>query len=107
MNDLMTKSFLSYVELKKQAQKDLEADFDIERGQLNPKDEENLTQFFQEVDAIKDEMEEITNLFDKLNEYDCVLQYSRSGRIAVTRSKEEATSDYLHEREQEGNGNIK
>ena len=51
--------------------------------------------------------EEITNLFDKLNEYDCVLQYSRSGRIAVTRSKEEATSDYLHEREQEGNGNIK
>jgi acetolactate synthase-1/3 small subunit len=45
--------------------------------------------------------EDITNLFDKLNEYDCILQYSRSGRIAVTRSKEEAISDYLHEREKE------
>ncbi|PON59053.1 Syntaxin [Parasponia andersonii] len=31
MNDLMTKSFLSFVELKKQARKDLEADVDIRR----------------------------------------------------------------------------
>ncbi|KAJ4714355.1 putative Syntaxin [Melia azedarach] len=68
MNDLMTKSFLSYVELKKQAQKDLEADLDIERGQLNPNDEENLSQFFQEVSAIKDEMEGIAHLlFDLQN----------------------------------------
>ncbi|KAK2657172.1 hypothetical protein Ddye_010224 [Dipteronia dyeriana] len=68
MNDLMTKSFLSYVELKKQAQKDIEADHDIERGQLSPKDEQNLSQFFQEVSVIKVEMEEITNLlFDLQN----------------------------------------
>ncbi|XP_031255124.1 syntaxin-112 [Pistacia vera] len=62
MNDLMTKSFLNYVELKKQAQMDFEAEVDIERGQLNPEDEENLSQFSREVDAIKDVMEEITNL---------------------------------------------
>ncbi|MED6145909.1 hypothetical protein PIB30_029507 [Stylosanthes scabra] len=73
MNDLMTKSFLSYVELKKQVMKDLEIERDIEAGQLNPTQQQdpNLTQFFQEVDAIKVEMEEITNLlFDlqQLNE---------------------------------------
>ena len=67
MNDLMTKSFLSYVELKKQAQKDLEANLDIETGQiLNPRDEENLSQFYQEVAEIKSEMEEITNLLSDL-----------------------------------------
>ncbi|KAJ1415332.1 Target SNARE coiled-coil-like proteiny domain [Sesbania bispinosa] len=71
MNDLMTKSFLSYVELKKQARKDLEADLDIEAGKLNPTEDPNLSQFFQEVEAIRVEMEEITNLlFDiqQLNE---------------------------------------
>ncbi|KAJ6378819.1 hypothetical protein OIU78_028942 [Salix suchowensis] len=62
MNDLMTRSFLSYVELKKQSQKDHKADLDIELGQLNPMDEPNLSQFFREVDEIKIEMEEITSL---------------------------------------------
>lgn len=62
MNDLMTRSFLSYVELKKQAMKDLEAEPDIEMGQLDPVDEKNLSQFFGEVGAIKADMEEITNL---------------------------------------------
>lgn len=62
MNDLMTQSFLSYVELKKQAKMDLEADIDFEEGQFNRTEEENLSQFFQEVDLIKAEMEEITNL---------------------------------------------
>lgn len=67
MNDLMTKSFLSYVELKKQAQTDLEADLDIEKGQtLGPKDEENLSQFYQEVAMVKSEIEEITNLLSDL-----------------------------------------
>ncbi|XP_048128982.1 syntaxin-112 [Rhodamnia argentea] len=58
MNDLMTQSFLNYVELKKQAQKDL----DLEMGQLDAAEEQNLSQFFREVEAIKSEMEEITNL---------------------------------------------
>ncbi|KAI9089221.1 hypothetical protein K1719_029500 [Acacia pycnantha] len=66
MNDLMTKSFLSYVELKKQARKDLEADLDVELGQFNPFEDQNLSQFFEEVDAIKSEMEEITNLLSDL-----------------------------------------
>lgn len=56
MNDLMTRSFLSYVELKKQAQKDLQVELDIESGQPN------LSQFFHEVNGIKTEMEDITNL---------------------------------------------
>ncbi|BBH07935.1 syntaxin of plants 112 [Prunus dulcis] len=69
MNDLMTKSFLNYVELKKQAQKDLEADLDVEagQGQLNPSDQENLSLFFQEVTPIKRDMEEITNLLGKVH----------------------------------------
>lgn len=33
--------------------------------------------------------DDVTGLYDDLNNYGCVLQYSRSGRIAVTRSKEE------------------
>ncbi|KAJ4966059.1 hypothetical protein NE237_017908 [Protea cynaroides] len=66
MNDLMTKSFLNYVDLKKQALKDLEAGPDIEMGQLDPTDEENLAQFFEEIGAIKAEMEEITNLLQDL-----------------------------------------
>ncbi|KAK8710854.1 hypothetical protein V6N13_146163 [Hibiscus sabdariffa] len=71
MNDLLTKSFLSYAELKKQAEKDLESDLDVEnglgKGKLNPTDE-NLSRFFQEVASIKITMEEITNLvFDLQN----------------------------------------
>ncbi|KAM7529697.1 hypothetical protein LguiB_033107 [Lonicera macranthoides] len=62
MNNLMTKSFLSYVELKKQAQ------MDIENNQYSSTAEDNLSHFFQEVEAIKSEMEDITNLlFDLQN----------------------------------------
>ena len=43
--------------------------------------------------------EEITSLYDKLNEFGCVLQYSRSGRIAVTRSTEEPVTDFLRGQE--------
>ncbi|KAJ8770671.1 hypothetical protein K2173_021318 [Erythroxylum novogranatense] len=66
MNDLMTQSFLSYVELKKKAAKDIELELDVESGQLNPKNDPNLTQFFQEVNGIMIEMEEITNLLFNL-----------------------------------------
>ncbi|KAF5752991.1 syntaxin [Tripterygium wilfordii] len=68
MNDLMTKSFLSYVDLKNQAQKDLEAEHDLEAGRLNPTNDQNLSRFFQEVAPIKASMEEITSLlFDLQN----------------------------------------
>jgi len=41
--------------------------------------------------------EDITDLFNCLSNYNCLLQYTRSGRIAVTRSFEEPISDYLDE----------
>ncbi|RYQ80157.1 hypothetical protein Ahy_Scaffold1g106746 isoform E [Arachis hypogaea] len=83
MNDLMTKSFLSYVELKKQVMKDLENERDIEAGQLNPTqlEDPNLTQFFQEVDAIKVEMEEITNLLFDLQQLNEEAKSTHSAKV--------------------------
>ncbi|XP_073298718.1 syntaxin-112-like [Primulina huaijiensis] len=81
MNDLMTKSFLSYVELKKQGQLDLEEDRDIEVGQLNRTDESNLSQFFQEVEAIKNDMDEITNLLIDLRNLDEETKSAYSAKI--------------------------
>ena len=45
--------------------------------------------------------EDILSLYYALNEFDCVLQYTRSGRIAVTRAKQEQVSEFLEEREQQ------
>ncbi len=42
---------------------------------------------------------DILKLYHKLNDYGCVLQYTRSGRIAVTRSTQEEVSEFLDERE--------
>ncbi|KAJ9147066.1 hypothetical protein P3X46_029269 [Hevea brasiliensis] len=81
MNDLMTESFLSYVELKKQAQKDFELELDVESGCLNPADEPNLSQFFQEVAAIKAEMEEITNLLIDLYALDQESKSTHSAKV--------------------------
>jgi acetolactate synthase-1/3 small subunit len=39
------------------------------------------------------------NLYYKLNEFGCVLQYTRSGRIAVTRSTQEEVSEFIEQRE--------
>lgn len=43
--------------------------------------------------------DDITDLYSRLNSFGCLLQYTRSGRIAVTRSFEESVSEYLEERE--------
>lgn len=43
--------------------------------------------------------EDIMSLFYALNDFGCVLQYTRSGRIGVTRSTQEEVSKYLRERE--------
>ena len=40
--------------------------------------------------------EEVQNLFSAFNDFGCLLQYSRSGRVAVTRSFNELVQDYLH-----------
>ncbi|KAK8471781.1 hypothetical protein PHAVU_002G032100 [Phaseolus vulgaris] len=81
MNDLMTKSFLSYVELKKQAKKDREDDLDIETGRLKPTEDRNLSQFFQEVEAIKVEMEEITNLLFDLQQLNEEAKCTHSAKV--------------------------
>jgi acetolactate synthase-1/3 small subunit len=44
--------------------------------------------------------EDIADLYNQLNAYNCLIQYSRSGRIAVTRSFEEPVTDFLNEQEQ-------
>ena len=43
--------------------------------------------------------EDIIALYRALNAFGCVLQYTRSGRIAVTRGKQEQVSAFLEERE--------
>lgn len=59
MNNLMTKSFMSYVDLKKAAMKDLEAGGDeteltgVGAGGVT---DESLRRFFQEAEAVKEEM---------------------------------------------------
>lgn len=40
--------------------------------------------------------DDVQNLFNSLNDFGCLLQYSRSGRVAVTRSVDEPVSEYLH-----------
>ncbi|GMY05761.1 syntaxin-112 [Fagus crenata] len=81
MNDLMTKSFLSYVDLKKQAMKDLETEPNIEMGNFDPADEQNLSQFFEEVAAIKSDMEEITNLHLNLQDLNEETKSSHSANV--------------------------
>lgn len=43
--------------------------------------------------------DDIISLYKALDEFGCVLQYTRSGRIAVTRGKQEQVSDFLEQRE--------
>jgi len=45
--------------------------------------------------------DDIIALFRDLDAFDCVLQYTRSGRIAVTRGKQEQVSEFLEQREKE------
>ena len=45
--------------------------------------------------------EEIVSLYRALDTFGCVLQYTRSGRIAITRSTEEEVSAFLEQREKQ------
>ena len=45
--------------------------------------------------------EDIISLFRALDPFGCVLQYTRSGRIAVTRGTQEQVSEFLEQREAE------
>ncbi|XP_018492249.1 syntaxin-112-like [Raphanus sativus] len=78
MNDLMTKSFLSYVELKKQARNDTESERDVEKGELN---EEALSGFFKEIESIKTLIEEITHLLLELQNLNEETKSTHSAKI--------------------------
>ena len=45
--------------------------------------------------------EDITGLYEELNELNCVLQFVRSGRVAITTSCFERVSEYLDMREEQ------
>ena len=45
--------------------------------------------------------EEIVSLYKSLKQFDCVLQYVRSGAIAITKSRREQLHEYLEQREEE------
>ena len=45
--------------------------------------------------------EDVISLFRALDAFGCVLQYTRSGRIAVTRDRQEQVSEFLEEREKQ------
>nr|CAD78064.1 knolle [Antirrhinum majus] len=66
MNDLMTKSFTSYVDLKKEAMKDLELGPDIEMGITQV--DHNLTAFLEEAEQVKLEMNSIKEVLIRLDE---------------------------------------
>ncbi|KAL4324392.1 hypothetical protein GQ457_11G015050 [Hibiscus cannabinus] len=68
MNDLMTKSFMSYVDLKKEAMKDLEAgpDCDLEMSSNTNTMDQNLGLFLEEAEKVKQEMAVIRELLGKL-----------------------------------------
>lgn len=44
--------------------------------------------------------EDITGLYEELKEMDCVLQFVRSGRVAITKSNFERVNEYLDYREE-------
>lgn len=49
--------------------------------------------------------DEITGLYRELQKFDCVLQYTRSGRIAITRNPVEEVSDFLNLQEERRKNN--
>lgn len=60
MNDLMTKSFLSYVDLKKAASKDV--DQDLEMGMGGPNSDPKMEAFLEEAEKVKAEMAAIGDI---------------------------------------------
>ena len=50
--------------------------------------------------------EDIKGLYFSLAKFNCVLQYTRSGRIAITRNTVEEVSDFLEMQEQNKNKNV-
>lgn len=69
MNDLMTKSFTNYVDLKKEAMKDLEAGRDLELGMMTMTQmDQNLSAFLEEAENVKKEMSFIREILGRLQD---------------------------------------
>ncbi|KAF8407382.1 hypothetical protein HHK36_006513 [Tetracentron sinense] len=68
MNDLMTKSFTNYVDLKKEAMKDLEAGPDYDLQMTATQMDNNLAQFLMEAEKVKEEMGVIRDILGRLQE---------------------------------------
>uniref|UniRef100_A0A7N0VGG7 t-SNARE coiled-coil homology domain-containing protein n=1 Tax=Kalanchoe fedtschenkoi TaxID=63787 RepID=A0A7N0VGG7_KALFE len=69
MNDLMTKSFTSYVDLKKEAMKDLEAQHDnLELTAAEQQVDHDMNLFLAEAEKVKTEMNSIKEILTKLQE---------------------------------------
>ncbi|PSR96655.1 Syntaxin-related protein like [Actinidia chinensis var. chinensis] len=66
MNDLMTKSFLSYVDLKKEALKDLEAGPDPDLEMTGSA--QNLGPFLEDAEKVKNEMGSIREVLGRIHE---------------------------------------
>ncbi|GAA0143313.1 SNARE protein [Lithospermum erythrorhizon] len=66
MNNLMTKSFQSYVDLKKEAMKDQNTSQDLEMGM--PQMDQNLSTFLEEAEQIRNEMNSIRDILGHLQE---------------------------------------
>eukprot|EP01018_Ginkgo_biloba_P018193 Gb_27100 [translate_table: standard] len=66
MNDLFSRSFNNYADLKQEAMKDLEAGSNLEMVGIDT--EKNLSEFFDEVGGIKNDMELVEGLFRKLQD---------------------------------------
>ncbi|PSS01399.1 Syntaxin-related protein like [Actinidia chinensis var. chinensis] len=69
MNDLMTKSFISYVDLKKEALKDLEAGPDPDLEMTSPaQTAQNLGPFLEDAEKVKNEMGSIRAVLGRIHE---------------------------------------
>nr|CAN79713.1 hypothetical protein VITISV_027502 [Vitis vinifera] len=68
MNDLMTKSFTSYVDLKKEAMKDLEAGPEYDLQMSGTQMDRNLGLFLEEAEKVKQEMGLIREILGRLHE---------------------------------------
>lgn len=49
--------------------------------------------------------DEILSLYENLTQWDCILQFVRSGAIAITKNRRELLDEYLAEREKKFNEN--
>ncbi|CAH8386648.1 unnamed protein product [Eruca vesicaria subsp. sativa] len=70
MNDLMTKSFTSYVDLKKSAMKDLESGPDSSSDlEMTNKTDSHLSSFLEEAEQVKSEISLINETLSRISQY--------------------------------------